>query len=130
MPQYAFFQGQSEVQPKLNPPVSRWQEDMPENNQPQLIPPQLIWLNSKNNIWMEIPRYEDVMWGGMIFGAIIVFLSILIIMPFFYSIMSDSPDLFSLINSAGIFFYIILGFSFVSKIILFCCKGSTCSLKR
>jgi hypothetical protein len=36
---------------------------MPENNQPQLVPPQLIWLNIKNSIWMEIPRYEAIMWG-------------------------------------------------------------------
>jgi hypothetical protein len=36
---------------------------MPENNQPQLVPPQLIWLNTKNSIWMEVPRYEGVVWG-------------------------------------------------------------------
>jgi hypothetical protein len=37
---------------------------MPDNNQPQLVPPQLIWLNIKNSIWMEIPRYEGVVWEG------------------------------------------------------------------
>ena len=82
MSQDAFFQEQSEVQPKLNPPIYRWQEDMPENNQPQLVPPQLIWLNTKNSIWMEVPRYEGVVWGGMILGAImtlaiIVFMTVL-----------------------------------------------------
>ena len=70
MSQDALFQGQSETQPRLNPPIYRWQEDMPDNNQPQLVPPQLIWLNKKNSICMEIPRYEGVVWGGMIFGAI------------------------------------------------------------
>ena len=64
MSQDTFFQSQSETQPRLNPPIYRWQEDMPENNQPQLVPPQLIWLNIKNSIWMEIPRYEAIMWGG------------------------------------------------------------------
>ena len=64
MSQDTVFQGQSETQPRLNPPIYRWQEDMPENNQPQLVPPQLIWLNIKNNIWIEIPRYEGVIWGG------------------------------------------------------------------
>ena len=63
MSQDTFFQSQSETQPRLNPPIYRWQEDMPENNQPQLVPPQLIWLNIKNTIWMEIPRYEAIMWG-------------------------------------------------------------------
>ena len=79
MSQDAFFQEQSEVQPKLNPPIYRWQEDMPENNQPQLVPPQLIWLNTKNSIWMEVPRYEGVVWGGMILGAIMT-LAIIIFM--------------------------------------------------
>lgn len=50
MSQDTFFQSQSETQPRLNPPIYRWQEDMPENNQPQLVPPQLIWLNIKNSI--------------------------------------------------------------------------------
>ena len=45
MSQDAIFQGQSEARPKLNPPIYRWQEDMPDNSQPQLVPPQLIWLN-------------------------------------------------------------------------------------
>ncbi|PJD35784.1 hypothetical protein B9Q28_04195 [Enterobacter cloacae] len=44
---------------------------MPDKNQPQLVPPQLIWLNIKKSIWMEIPRYEGVVWGGMIFGGVI-----------------------------------------------------------
>ena len=52
MPQDTFFQSQSEAQPKLNPPIYRWQEDMPDNNQPQLVPPQLIWLNKKTvSVW-------------------------------------------------------------------------------
>nr|WP_314733933.1 DUF6708 domain-containing protein [Klebsiella michiganensis] len=62
------------------PPIYRWQEDMPDKNQPQLVPPQLIWLNIKNSIWMEIPRYEGVVWGGMLFGAI---LSLLVLLFYF-----------------------------------------------
>ena len=80
MSQDAFFENQSDGQPKLNPPIYRWQEDMPENNQPQLVPPQLIWLNTKNSIWMEIPRYEGVVWGGMLFGGV---LSLLVLLFYF-----------------------------------------------
>lgn len=47
MSQNAFFPEKSEAQPKLNPPIYRWQEDMPENHQPQLISSELIWLNTK-----------------------------------------------------------------------------------
>ena len=66
-----FLQEQNEIHPKLNPPVYRWQEDMPGNNEPQLVPPQLIWLNTKNDIWIEIPRYNVVSWVGCIFGGMI-----------------------------------------------------------
>ncbi|WP_148051937.1 DUF6708 domain-containing protein [Atlantibacter hermannii] len=61
-----------EPQPKLNPPISCWREDMPENHEPQLVPPQLRWLATRNDIYLEVPRYgTEVMWGGMIFIAIL-----------------------------------------------------------
>ena len=92
MSQDTVFQGQSEARPRLNPPIYRWQEDMPENNQPQLVPPQLIWLNIKNTIWMEIPRYEAIMWGGMVFGIVIQFITIVIFFVFLFD-----DDVFSLV---------------------------------
>ena len=59
-----------EPQPKLNPPISCWREDMPENHEPQLVPPQLRWLATRNDIYLEVPRYgTDVIWGGMIITA-------------------------------------------------------------
>ncbi|WP_312153070.1 DUF6708 domain-containing protein [Atlantibacter hermannii] len=59
-----------EPQPKLNPAVSCWREDMPENHEPQLVPPQLRWLATRNDIYLEVPRYgTDVIWGGMIITA-------------------------------------------------------------
>lgn len=85
MSQDAFFQGQSDGQPKLNPPIYRWQEDMPENNQPQLVPPQLIWLNTKNSFWMEIPRYEGVAWAGCVFGMIVQLFLLIIAFFFIYA---------------------------------------------
>ncbi|SAB12381.1 Uncharacterised protein [Enterobacter hormaechei] len=61
------------AKPKLNPPVSAWKEDMPENNQPQLVPPQLLWLNKINDTWLEIPRYDKGMtWWGMIPSAVLM----------------------------------------------------------
>lgn len=120
MSQDAFFQGQSEAQPRLNPPIYRWQEDMPENNQPQLVPPQLIWLNIKNNIWIEIPRYEGVIWGGMLGGAFIVSLFIIFVTPFFYSILSDFPDIFAVINCSGMFFVLISSLFVFLKSYWFC----------
>jgi len=67
-----------ESQPRLNPPISCWREDMPENHKPQLVPPQLRWLSIRNDIYLEVPRYgTDVIWRGMLFWSI--FLTALII---------------------------------------------------
>ena len=62
-----------EPQPKLNPPVTCWREDMPENHEPQLVPPQLRWLTTQNDIYLEVPRYgTEVIWGWMFASAILV----------------------------------------------------------
>ena len=110
MPQDTFFQSQSEAQPKLNPPIYRWQEDMPDNNQPQLVPPQLIWLNTKNSIWMEIPRYEGVMWGGALF--MFFFFSSIFIFIFTNSISMLIDDFDYVTFAIMLFYYLMLG-SFV-----------------
>ena len=56
-----------EPQPKLNPPVSCWREDMPETHEPQLVPPQLRWLTTRNDIYLEVPRYStEVSWWMML----------------------------------------------------------------
>ena len=56
-----------EPQPKLNPPISCWREDMPETHEPQLVPPQLRWLTTRNDIYLEVPRYStEVSWWMML----------------------------------------------------------------
>ncbi|WP_112164041.1 DUF6708 domain-containing protein [Rahnella inusitata] len=70
MPLFSF----EEPEPKLNPPISCWREDMPENHEPQLVPPQLHWLTTLNDTFLEIPRYStEVSWGGMLASAILMF---------------------------------------------------------
>jgi len=60
-----------ESQPRLNPPISCWREDMPENHEPQLVPPQLRWLSTRNDIYLEVPRYgTDGIWRGILFWSI------------------------------------------------------------
>ena len=72
-----------EARPKLSPPIKSWREDMPENREPQLVPPQLRWLTVQNDIYLEVPRYRtEIAWGGMIFSTIISFG----VMIFFYCI--------------------------------------------
>ena len=42
---------------------------MPENHAPQLVPPQLRWLTTLNDTFLEIPRYStEVVWGGCFCG--------------------------------------------------------------
>ncbi|AJK18029.1 Uncharacterised protein [Yersinia pseudotuberculosis] len=56
---------------RLVPQVKYWEEDLPEQHEEQLIPSQLIRVNEINGTWMEIPRYENIWWGGLwLFGFI------------------------------------------------------------
>ena len=121
MSQDTVFQGQSEARPRLNPPIYRWQEDMPDNNQPQLVPPQLIWLNTKNTIWMEIPRYEGVVWGGMIFGGVITLAATLFIMVISFFVMGDIIDNlgFSVDGTGLMMLFFLINYSLLSLVILF-----------
>ncbi|MFG6657343.1 DUF6708 domain-containing protein [Scandinavium sp. M-37] len=80
---------------------------MPDNNQPQLAPPQLIWLNTKNSIWMEIPRYEGVMWGGVLF--MIFFFAAIFIFIFIDSISMLIDDFDYVTFSIMLFYYLMLG---------------------
>ena len=68
MPLFTF----DEPKPKLNPQISCWREDMPENHEPQLVPPQLHWLTTLNDTFLEIPRYStEVAWGLLLLPAIL-----------------------------------------------------------
>ncbi|WP_312983581.1 hypothetical protein [Atlantibacter sp.] len=50
-------------EPRLTPRLKNWEEDLPENHARQTVPGKLIQVNEINDIWMEIPRYENIMWG-------------------------------------------------------------------
>ncbi|KNC12392.1 hypothetical protein AC791_03270 [Klebsiella sp. RIT-PI-d] len=81
---------------------------MPENTDPQLIPPQLIWLNNRNDIWMEIPRYEGIMWGGALF---MIFFLFTIFTPMSFYSFSMLMDDFDYTITIIIFIYITLMWS-------------------
>jgi len=50
----------------FTPALKNWAEDLPEHNGRQQTAPRLTWVNKINDIWMEIPRYENLLWwGGM-----------------------------------------------------------------
>ncbi|NTZ53193.1 hypothetical protein FCH32_23345, partial [Citrobacter gillenii] len=69
----------------LIPQAERWQEDLPVQWLEHDVEPNAIWLNEKNDIWLEIPRYENqISWGGGdIFAFLLVpFILFYLIVPF------------------------------------------------
>ncbi len=83
---------------RLVPQVKYWEEDLPEKYEQHPTTPQLICVNEINETWMDIPRYENIWWGGLwLFSIIslfpIPFIFILIFVPGF----SDPDFKFSLI---------------------------------
>ena len=60
---------------------------MPENHEPQLVPPQLLWLNKINAIWLEIPRYDKGMtWWAMTPLAVFTFLMMVALLDHYISV--------------------------------------------
>ncbi|EPR0411789.1 DUF6708 domain-containing protein [Enterobacter asburiae] len=79
-----------ESQPRLNPPISCWREDMPESHEPQLVPPQLRCMTTRNDIYLEVPRYStEVSWWMMLpiaflmFGVTFFFVFVCVLMKFY-----------------------------------------------
>jgi hypothetical protein len=79
-----------ESQPRLNPPISCWREDMPESHEPQLVPPQLRCMTTRNDIYLEVPRYStEVSWWMMLpiaillSGIALVFITMFFLMSFY-----------------------------------------------
>ncbi|BET63191.1 MULTISPECIES: DUF6708 domain-containing protein [Yersinia pseudotuberculosis complex] len=70
----------------LLPVLKNWTEDLPKNDKAQQTAPRLTWVNQINDIWLEIPRYENLLWWG---GWVVVFFS-LIIIPLCTYILSDA----------------------------------------
>ncbi|TCQ92069.1 MULTISPECIES: DUF6708 domain-containing protein [Rahnella] len=97
-----------EPQPRLNPPVKNWREDMPENHEPQLVPPQLRWLTTLNGTYLEIPRYStEIIWGGMLFSGILACIFAFIFGVFSFAIQDGYKDYvmtaIGLVGALGIF---------------------------
>ena len=67
----------------LIPQAERWQEDLPVQWLEHDVEPNAIWLNEKNDTWLEIPRYENQISWGM--GGVIIFISFLAMLVCFFT---------------------------------------------
>ncbi len=98
---------------RLIPQVKYWEEDLPEQHEDQPTAPRLIRVNEINDTWMEIPRYENIWWGGLwLFSFVFLIPFILSMMflqlPGFYS---KSPTEMKFFLVLVIFLYYLLFFS-------------------
>ena len=116
-------------EPELTPRLDKWAEDMPGIREEQFAPPRLVRVNEINDTWLEIPRYENIMWGG---GWILT-LVIVIAIIFIASILSHSYrgddnviNLIFFIGGGGILSL----FLFNLKMVLFVPRGSPFRLNR
>ena len=92
-----------EPQPKLNPPIQNWREDMPENHEPQLVPPKLRWLTTLGGTYLEIPRYStEMIWAGVFAWAILTFILSIGVGAFGFIIQGGYDDfMFTTIGMGG-----------------------------
>ncbi|QCR38591.1 hypothetical protein C1N62_20415 (plasmid) [Nissabacter sp. SGAir0207] len=100
----------------LSPALKNWEEDLPKSVKAQHTAPRLTYINEINNVWMEVPKHEDVMWGGgwlsFVMSGMFFLCSIsFIFLPgFFIEILLDNLGFF--------IFYIIMMFFIFSAFIL------------
>ena len=67
---------------RLIKPVRGWSEDLPDPEEEQRVYPRLIRVNEINDVWMEIPRYENVMWGAIWFCGFLIMIPLIISLSF------------------------------------------------
>lgn len=96
-------------EPLLTPRLKNWEEDLPDNNAKQSVPGKLIQVTEINDTWIEVPRYENIMWGGAWLGVIVLTIPLIMVI---YMITTTicSPD-FDFFNAHNIEFLAILCFS-------------------
>ncbi|WP_312983577.1 DUF6708 domain-containing protein [Atlantibacter sp.] len=112
---------------KLTPQAEKWEEDLPEKyDLQQPTPPKLIRVNEINDTWMEIPRYENIIWIG-IWLSIILFLFPVAILMIFALETGIANDLFFNVISA----FISISSSFFSfRMALFVPRGTPVRFNR
>ncbi|QCR38592.1 hypothetical protein C1N62_20420 (plasmid) [Nissabacter sp. SGAir0207] len=55
----------------LTPPLKNWEEDLPKSVETQHTAPRLTYINEINNVWMEVPLHEDILWCAAPFTFIL-----------------------------------------------------------
>jgi hypothetical protein len=115
--------------PALTPALKNWVEDLPGQNEEQKTAPRLTWVNEINDIWMEIPRFENILWWGAWVGGVsliipLIMISFFMTLPnFFFNV---SITIFCLVSY--ICFVSLLFFNF--RTVLFSPRGTPIRFNR
>ncbi|QCR38593.1 hypothetical protein C1N62_20425 (plasmid) [Nissabacter sp. SGAir0207] len=99
----------------LTPPLKNWEEDLPKSVETQHTAPRLTYINEINNVWMEVPYYEDIFWGGGWLATIAItlafpFCCLFIFMPGFLYESFFNNFLFLIFYLFSLFFIFTLAF--------------------
>ncbi len=87
----------------LRPQSQYWEEDLPGRNEVQTYKPQLIRVNKKTGIWMEIPCYTNKSWwvAWVMFGVLIP--PVIVILYGFFSVGMYKLLIGWVLNLSGLF---------------------------
>ena len=111
---------------RLIPQAKYWDEDLSEPTEEQRYYPRLIRVNEINDVWMEIPRYENHGWGGLWFFAIIS----LIPLCNFFAMTISLGFIYDLFGNL-IYFFICISFPlFCFRTLLFVPRGAPVRFNR
>ncbi len=120
--------------PALTPALKNWVEDLPGQNEKQQTAPRLTWVNEINDLWMEIPRFENILWWGgwviVLVGFIVVPLFSYVLADAFSDYVSNQLSLFVLLVFFIFCIFFVSAFIFNAKIVLFVPRGTPIRFNR
>ncbi|QCR38497.1 DUF6708 domain-containing protein [Nissabacter sp. SGAir0207] len=99
----------------LSPALKNWEEDLPKSVEAQHTAPRLTYITEINNVWMELPLHDNIMWGLSILLLIVTpiplicYLSLLLIPGIIHDLF-EHPSIFIL--------YLLLSFVIFSLMFL------------
>ncbi len=81
----ALFKNYQSGNSQLKPQVKNWEEDLPDKNAGISTAPRMIYCNKMTPSFIEIPRFENIIWHGVWLLLIIsVFVLVMSLLSYFY----------------------------------------------
>ncbi|WP_300006084.1 DUF6708 domain-containing protein, partial [uncultured Cedecea sp.] len=113
----------------LNHPVGGWTEDLPEKAEDCSFPPQLIWVNELNDVWMELPRYMNLDRKGIWSPPFLLFI-VPILMAFLIILPEEAFYTLSIFSFSFVIFLSLFSALYRIKSVLFEPQGAPVRFNR